>query len=105
MEGGPVSEPVHLNSPFAFNSKGIAQTVVQESSGDRLARAYNVCVCIQGEREDNPAFGIPDLTFSTLPVNWQPLQTAIERWAGVSLTLEETEAAYVAARNITIGVS
>ena len=98
-------EPSHFASPFTFTAHGAAVTVTQESGQDRQDRAYNVCVCIAGEREDNPQFGIPDLTFSLVPVNLQPLQTAIERWGNVSLTLEETEAAYAAARNVTVEVA
>jgi len=97
-------EPVHLASPFAFNARGVANTVVQDSEADRRNRAYNVCVCIEGEREDNPPFGIPDLTFASLPLNLRPLETAIERWAEVPVTASEAEEAYVAARRVTIEI-
>jgi len=57
-----------------------------------------VCVCTQGTREDNPEFGIPDLTFTGVPVSVAELQTPIERWAETPVTVSEVEQAATAAQ-------
>ena len=100
-----MAEPRHLATPVSFNARGVAATVQQGSAQDRLDRALNVCVCIQGTREDSPLFGIPDLTFTQVPLDLAEIQTAIERWAEVPVSLEEAEEAFVAARRITVEVS
>ena len=100
-----MSEPLHFASPFAFSPKGVAKTNIQDSPADRLARALNVCLCIEGTREDNPGFGIPDLTFTQVPPNIESIRGAIERWAEVAVTLTEAEEVYASARRITVGVS
>jgi hypothetical protein len=99
-----MSEPVHLASPMAFNVKGYAKTVQQDSSQDREDRAYNVCVCVQGTREDSPSFGIPDETFTIVPLDLGPLRAAIEQWAAMPVTLEESEEAFAASRQVLVEV-
>ena len=98
------AEPVHLASPLAFNVAGHAKTVQQDSAPDREDRAYNVCVCVQGTREDSPSFGIPDLTFTQVPLDISEIRTAIEQWAAMPVTLEESEQAFAAARQVLVEV-
>ena len=92
-----MSEPQHLNSPFSFNAKGESVTVEEESPACILAGVYNIVVCPEGFREDEPEFGIPPLEFSTVPVHVRALQEAVKRWEPEA-TLTVTEKAVEASR-------
>ena len=95
----PITSP-HNAPTFAIGQKGTA-VVEQGSEGDLLARAKNVCVCPIGFREDNPEFGIPSLLFKTIPLDISSVQTEVERWAEVDLTVSEyAEGLQTAIRNI-----
>jgi hypothetical protein len=99
-----MTEAAHLASPMSFNTRGFAATVQQDSAQDHLDRAVNVCVCVQGTREDSPSFGIPDETFTIVPLDLGPLRAAIEQWAAMPVTLEESEEAFAASRRVLVEV-
>lgn len=72
-------EPIHLAAEFAFNSKGKAVTVQEGTSVLRAARVFHVAVCMEGFREDNPSFGVPELAWKTVPLNLRGFEAAIRR--------------------------
>lgn len=98
-------QPQHFASPFFFRANGDVATNTQNTEADLAARVLNVCLCIEGEREDNPAFGIPDPTFANVPLDIESVQRAVEKWAETPISISETaEALNVAHRLIGIGV-
>ena len=85
-------QAVHLKSPLTFNGKGVAGTVVQGTNGEIANCVLNIVSCIQGFREDSPEYGIPDETFTTVPLDPEALATAIGRWEPrAELTVTELE--------------
>jgi|SRR5271169_1757191 len=103
-----MSQPVHFQAPFAFNAKGVVKTNVQDTPNDIRSCVYNICVCEEGVRIDEPAFGIPDLAFETVPMKLQGLEVAVERWEPRA-TAEAVEQALVLTeqnnRLVTLNVS
>ena len=99
-------EPVHFKFPFSFNSKGEASVVRQGTEAELASTVLAIASCIQGEREDNPAFGIPDPTFEGVPLDPSAIQESLEFWEPrAQLTLVEAEeAAGPAYRRITVEV-
>ena len=101
-----MSEATQLLFPLAFDVKGQAATVLQESSGAHTNGAFNVAVCSQGFREDSPEFGIEDQSFRQVPLDLEVLREQIERWEpAASLSLSEVEELVPAFRKVTIEVS
>lgn len=100
-----MSEPVNFASPLTFDTHGQIRTVVQNSPADLQMRVLNTCLCVEGEREDNPAFGIPDLTFTQVPLDVTALRAAIELWAETSVTATEAEEAFnTVRRSVTVEI-
>lgn len=96
----------HIAAPFTITRAGI-QTVEQDTPQEIASCVYNICVCPKGFREDNPSFGVPDLTFGPVPVNLGALEEAIKQWeprADLRIA-EQAEAANEAVRKIGIEVS
>ncbi len=81
--------PPHFAYPFHFNAKGRSVTVEQDSAGDLVARAANVCVCTEGFREDLPEFGIPELLFKNLPLDVASVAADVSRWANLDASVAE----------------
>lgn len=95
----------HFTYPFQFNTRGQSVTVEQDSPGDLLARAANVCVCPEGFRDELPEYGIPPLLFHTIPLPIGEVQAAVSRWAELNLSVSEhAEALQQAVRNVQIQV-
>ena len=100
-------ESIHIGPFFEFNSQGRLITVEENTPECIAARVTHICVCPEGFREDNPSFGIPELAFSSVPINLQPLEAAIKR-SEPEATLETIEQAIKgsqASRAIGIEVS
>jgi hypothetical protein len=57
-----------------------AAEVAQGSEADIEAQVYNVLVCPQGFRLDEPEFGIPPLQFSNAPLPIDSVLVAVQRW-------------------------
>lgn len=85
-------EPQHIASEFIFNSKGKVITVQEDTPECTTARVFHVAVCPQGFREDNPSFGVPEVAWSTVPLNLRGFESAIRR-SVPEANLETTEAA------------
>jgi hypothetical protein len=96
--------PMHLAAPFSFNAKGEAATVEQGSPADIVGCTLNVCVCLEGFREDLPEFGIPELPFQETPLDTTLLEEAIRRWEPEA-TAEAIEQAIAGARLSTREIS
>ncbi len=92
----------HFAYPFKFNSKGRSVVVEQDSEGDLKARAANVCVCPEGFREDLPEFGLPSLLFWNLPLDIATVQSDVERWANLNVTVAEHRKALETALEVTV---
>jgi hypothetical protein len=103
-----VSEtPTHFGSPFAFNTEGAANVVIQATPPNILANTFNVCVCPEGFREDLPEFGIPQLEFQTVPLQLTGLEEAVNRWeprANPQLTERAAALTTQAERTLTMEV-
>jgi phage baseplate assembly protein W len=97
----------HLASPFQFDAKGRVETVEQGTGAEIASCVYNIAVCPEGFRVDLPAFGAPDLAFSTLPLDIASLEGAFRRWeprADLTLTAQ-AEALDAAQQRVTVEVS
>jgi len=96
----------NLAVPFSIGPHGTA-VVEQDADEGKAARVYNICVCPQGFRDDQPTFGRPQLEFGTIPLNLAPLEAAIKQWepnADLAIT-EQAEAMNEALRQVGIEVS
>lgn len=94
-EGGP-STPVILgvadipqfSAPFSISAQidpetGVsvgADEVEQGSEADIEAQVYNVLVCPQGFRIEDPDFGIPQLQFKTVPLPAAGVLAQVQRY-------------------------
>lgn len=65
--------------PFTFDSKGEAVVNQQGTVEEVAACVANIATCPQGFRTDVPDFGIPDPTFSPLPLNTTLIARAITK--------------------------
>jgi hypothetical protein len=72
-------EPVHFAAPFTITKRGV-EMVEQASTQEIVDCVTRVCQCPEGFREDEPAFGIPELAFQTVPLSIAVLKSSIERW-------------------------
>lgn len=82
-------EPVHFAAPFSIGRAGTA-TVEQGSAENVADNIYNIAVCPQGERDDNPQFGIPEITFKKMPVDLTGLEEALRKYEPeADLTVEQ----------------
>jgi phage baseplate assembly protein W len=96
----------HLAVPFTITKQGV-ETVEQDSVEEIAGCVYNICVCPQGFRGDQPSFGRPPVEFGSVPLNLAPLEAAIEEWeprADLTIT-DQAEAMNAALRDVTIEVS
>ena len=75
---GPAEIP-HFSQPFTMTPKG-AIVLEQDSPADIQACVERVCLCPEGFREDLPAFGIPELGFSTVPLPLGDVKASCEHW-------------------------
>lgn len=101
-----MTDPPHFAAPFSFNGAGVANVVEQDSVEEVAACVYNVVVCIEGQRIDEPDFGIPDPMFANAPVDITAIEDAIAQWeprADLSLS-EHGDAINAALRTVQIDV-
>lgn len=98
------SPPVSLASPLTFTKHG-AKTVEQESEQNIEECAFRVAVFPEGYREDLPEYGIPDLLFSSVPLDLALVEEAIRRWEPrAELESSEMAAGIARARDVIIEV-
>lgn len=57
-----------------------ASEIEQGSEADIEACVYNILVCPQGFRLDDPEFGVPALQFSTVPLPAGDVLAAVQRY-------------------------
>lgn len=85
---GPVNTPVgigaqnavtlpHFAGPFQLKANGKPVVVQQDSPEDIASSLYNILLCPQGAKLDDPTFGIPTPLFGTFPLNWAPALAAV----------------------------
>jgi hypothetical protein len=68
-----------------------ADEVEQRSEADVEAQVYNVLVCPQGFRIEDPSFGIPQLQFSNAPLPIAGILAAVQRYVpDASLSIVES---------------
>ena len=98
-----MAEPVHLSSPLTFNSKGVAETLVQDSPAEIQNCVYDIVLCTIGEREDNPEFGIADQTFTNVPLDLEAMREQIATFEPrAELSLAEAEELIPSRRRVSI---
>lgn len=91
-------------APFEVGPDGDAVLVEQGSVENEAANIYNIAVCPQGFRDDLPEYGIPSLTWQTLPLDLGALEEALHRWEPeANLELEQHRAA-IAEAAVTVAV-
>lgn len=99
-------EAPHMASPFTILRSGV-QTVEQDTPQEIAGCVYNICVCAEGEREDDPSFGRPELAGGPVPIDLAALESAILRQeprADLDVT-EQASAVSQALREVGIEVS
>lgn len=69
--------PEHLSSPFTITARG-AKTIEQDTPADIENCVFNIAVCPEGYREDEPSFGVPELAFQQIPLNLPEYEAAIQ---------------------------
>ena len=102
-----MTEPQHIAAEFKFNAQGRLETVEEGTPECAAARVFHICVTPEGFREDEPSFGIPELPFSSVPIDLRGLEAAILR-SEPEATLEMIEKAFSkiqSQRSISIEVS
>lgn len=68
----------HIVSPFNFGPKGESpRTVQQDTRDDIIGCVENLLRYTIGVREDMPEFGIPDYTFTRVPIPTGQIMDAI----------------------------
>jgi hypothetical protein len=68
-----------------------AAEVEQGSEADIEAQVYNVLVCPQGFRLDEPEFGAPPVQFSNAPLPIADVLAAVQRWVpGATVSIVES---------------
>lgn len=99
-------EPVHIAAPFKIAKAGVT-TNVQNSPEDISTSVYNIAVCPEGFREDDPEYGIPPLEFETVPLELGPVEEAIERIEPKAEleSIEQAEAMNQGLRQVILEVS
>lgn len=99
-----MNEVPHFASPFSIGRSGAA--VVEQGSPENAAdNIYNIAVCPQGARLDNPAFGIPQLAYANMPIPLDKLEEALKTYEpDCDLSIEQHREA-VAQAGILVAVS
>jgi len=97
--------PEHLAVPFTITKTGAA-TVEQDTPEDVTGCVYNVAVCPEGFREDQPSFGVPELAWQAVPLDLPTYEAAIQFWERRA-ALESSEMAdgIQRARQVSLEVS
>lgn len=67
----------HFDIPFRFLSTGHAAVVDQDTLDDVSNCVETIFRTMQGERDDNPSFGIPDPSFQLQPIDLGLLVEAV----------------------------
>lgn len=96
----------HFQAPFSFNGAGVANVVEQDSVEEVGSCVYNVVVCMQGQRLDEPDFGIADPMFAAAPVDIAGIEDVVTTWeprADLALS-EHGDAVNAALRTVQIDV-
>ena len=78
VAGIMVSQPVtvpHLAYPFTMTGAG-AVAVEQDSLEEIAMCVEAICDCTQGQRDDDPQFGIPALLFGIAPLDITAIEQA-----------------------------
>ena len=92
-------------APFQIAGGDIV-TVEQDSAEDIGSCVYNIAVCPIGARLDLPTFGIPDPTFSPMPIDATPIVQALIKWEPrADITAKHTEDFYIEAQNLYLAVA
>lgn len=85
----------HFDIPFRFLSTGHAATVDQDTLDDISACVEAIMRTLQGQRDDNPNFGIPDPTFQLQPIDLGLITEAVlQQEPRASLLLEQSPDAF-----------
>lgn len=67
----------HFAGPFQFKANGKPVVVQQDSTEDVASSLYNILLCPQGAKLDDPTFGVPSPLFQTFPLNWTATLAAV----------------------------
>lgn len=81
-----MAEVPHFDLPFRY-SGGVAAVNEQGSDADVADCVFAVCATEPGQFLDLPDFGLPDLTFSQMPISASQLLGPIARWEPRAHTL------------------
>jgi phage baseplate assembly protein W len=80
----------HFDLPFRFLSTGHAATVDQDTLDDVSNCVEAIMRTLQGERNDNPSFGIPDPTFQLQPIDvGLIIEAVLQQEPRASLVMEQ----------------
>lgn len=80
LGGVALAQPVdipHLAYPFTITADG-AVVVQQDSVEEVAACVAAICSFVEGEREDNPTFGIPSPLFAGVPIDTTSIRAALQ---------------------------
>lgn len=81
----------HFVLPFRIDPHTAAAATVEQDSLDDIAHCVEAVLRTRpGERDENPDFGSPELTFRSVPVHTADIQDAVEQWEPrASILIEE----------------
>lgn len=69
----------HMQWPLTFGSGGVV-VCDQDSDADITSCVRSILACTIGEFPEVPAFGIPDITFSQVPIPAERIAQAVMQW-------------------------
>lgn len=74
-----VSEPFvpSFDAPFRIGPDGLVATVEQGSAADIGAQVYNVLICPQGAKLNDPGFGISSPLFDQMPIDGSGIEKSV----------------------------
>lgn len=99
-------ETPHFEYPFDFTPSG-AEVNEQDSLDDVFDCVQAIVACPVGTRNEEPAFGIPNLLGAQAPLNVTGLERAIQRWEprAAAIAREYPDLLNEAFRHVQINVS
>lgn len=83
-----MAEIPHFDLPFRY-SQGVVAVNEQGSDADIVDCVFAVCATEPGQFLDLPEFGLPDPTFSQMPVPASQILGPIARWEPRAVTLAQ----------------
>jgi hypothetical protein len=76
--GSALSGPPQFDAPFRLDTSGHPVMVEQDSSEEIGAAVYNIVICPQGAKLNDPTFGTPSPLFGNAPLDTTAIIKAVQ---------------------------